>query len=202
MGNLENSYNSEYNDHQFIVESPVITLLKGMLGALVGAVPGFLLCIIVGKMGYIASICGAAVALGAIFGYHFMTVKGDVHDAAGVVICAVVCIFTVFIANKIVWIWEMSDVLEDMIPDINAIEMMIEEEPSLTRSQCEELISEEIMEEALYDTYGVRSSDFGECYSNFSLIIDKTGLKKSYTSSLWKSYLFAAMGIAYLFVKK
>ncbi len=103
-----NNYGSSYSS-----ESTVITLLKGLLGAIVGAIPGMLLWIIVGKLGFIFSAIGILIAAGSVFGFGFMTKKGNPPMVLGMAICAVVFLLAIFFAVRIEYAWEISSLLAD-----------------------------------------------------------------------------------------
>lgn len=46
-----------------------ISIVSGLIGALLGSIPGVILWVIIGQLGYIAGICGFLMVRGAIFGY-------------------------------------------------------------------------------------------------------------------------------------
>ncbi len=92
------AYNyGDYNNYgsSFSSESVVITLLKGLLGAVVGAIPGIL------------------IAAGSVFGFGFMTKKGNPPMVLGMAICAVVFLLAIFFAVRIEYAWELSSLLAE-----------------------------------------------------------------------------------------
>lgn len=54
---------------QLSAEKRTFPVLPGLVGALLGSIPGILLWIILGQVGFIAGICGWLMIRGAIFGY-------------------------------------------------------------------------------------------------------------------------------------
>ena len=54
---------------QISIEERHPSILPGLIGALIGSIPGVLLWVIIGQLGYIAGICGWLMVRGAIFGY-------------------------------------------------------------------------------------------------------------------------------------
>lgn len=83
-GNYNAQQNSSKTENTYklpsvaVGERSIMTdILKASLGAIVGALPGMLLWIIIGKIGYTASICGLLLAAGIVFGYTFMTKMVD-----------------------------------------------------------------------------------------------------------------------------
>ena len=93
-------------------ESVLAEILKGILGAVVGAIPGVLLWIIIGRVGFIAAICGAVLAGGTVAGYIFMSKDNFLPQHYGVIICLAVIIISVYISQKVVWCWELSDIFQ------------------------------------------------------------------------------------------
>lgn len=55
--------------NQLTAEKRAFPVLPGIVGALLGSIPGILLWIILGQVGFIAGICGWLMIRGAIFGY-------------------------------------------------------------------------------------------------------------------------------------
>lgn len=51
------------------VEKRDVSIVSGLIGALLGSIPGVILWVIIGQLGYIAGICGFLMVRGAIFGY-------------------------------------------------------------------------------------------------------------------------------------
>ena len=109
----------EMNDYQTIAEavpeeSTAVTLLKALLGAVVGSLPAVFLWIVLGKAGYVAAIAGFFMFLGSIIACDKFTSKSsNMNIWAGVVICAVVMIINVYLCERFVWSWEMSDALNE-----------------------------------------------------------------------------------------
>ncbi len=56
--------------HQMTEERTPLPVLNGIIGALLGSLPGVLLWIILGQFGYIAGIAGWLMIIGARFGYQ------------------------------------------------------------------------------------------------------------------------------------
>lgn len=54
---------------QISIEERHPSVVPGLIGALIGSIPGVLLWVIIGQLGYIAGICGWLMVRGAIFGY-------------------------------------------------------------------------------------------------------------------------------------
>ncbi|HNZ99002.1 hypothetical protein [Ruminococcus sp.] len=159
-------------------------VLKGILGAVIGAIPGMLLMILVARFGFIAALCGAAMAVCIFFGYKLMTKNSWLTAKTGLIICGLVMAVAVYFSVKISWTFAMVDA--------------IEEAKELTKA---------------FDSYGISDSyyktllggetvpTFGNCWDNFSDILSAVGAHGSYVASLLENYAFAAMGAIGTFIK-
>lgn len=94
-------------------ELVMVTLLKGILGAVIGAIPGMLLWIIVGKLGFIFSAIGILIAAGSVYGFGLMTKKGNLPIALGLAVCAVVFLLAIYFAVRIEYAWELASVFAE-----------------------------------------------------------------------------------------
>ncbi len=196
-GNYQSNNYEGYDDlRMFPDESPLITGIKGFCGAVVGAIPGMLLWIILGKLGYIAVVCGILLAFGSVFGYNFMTKKGNLPMGAGIAICLGVLIVAVFFAEKIVWCWELTDIFNEMIPqwraEINSL--AAEYGDTMSASEISSLFDELMLEE-----YGFTEADFSTCFYNFGDLLETLEVKSDFTFSLVKSYICGIAGAAVAF---
>ena len=95
-------------------ESTAVTLLKAFLGAVVGSLPAVFLWIVLGKAGYVAVIAGFFMFLGSLIACDKFTSKSrNMNIWAGGVICTAVMIINVYLCERFVWSWEMSDALNE-----------------------------------------------------------------------------------------
>ena len=87
----------------------------GIIGAIVGTIPGIALMIILGQIGYVASIAGFVMAAGALYGYKLLGKKTSVK---GVVISIVIMIAMIYLGERISWtislVRELSEYFEDV----------------------------------------------------------------------------------------
>ena len=81
-------------------------VLAGIIGALIGSIIGAVVIILIGRMGYIASIGGALMAYCSVTGYEKLAKKLSLK---GIFICIVIMFVTVFYANSIEWALEFCD---------------------------------------------------------------------------------------------
>ena len=84
-------------------------ILPGMLGALLGAVPGGMLWVLLLKWGFIAGLAGFLVGIGAAEGYRKL---GRSLDGKGVFLSLVVTAFVIALASRIGWTWVVYDELK------------------------------------------------------------------------------------------
>ncbi len=196
-GNYQSSDYSGYDDLKLYPdESPLTTGIKGFVGAVVGAVPGILLWIILGKLGYIAVVCGILLAFGSAYGYNLMTKKGSLSPNVGIIMCLGIVIVAVFLSEKIVWCWELTDAFNEQIPlwkaEIDSI--IAGYGDTMSASEVQTLFDELMLEE-----YGFTEADFSTCFYNFGDLLKKLDLKSDFTMSLVKSYIYGAAGMGAAF---
>lgn len=184
-------------------ESKAVTALKGLAGAVIGAVPGMALWIILGKLGFVFSAVGLLIAMGIIFGYGFLTKNGELPLVFTVVICAAVFVLTMIISQKIIWTWELSSNLKDYLPTFreDIISGIMSESSEITRKDVEAFLTDEMYKEFVNETFGVTEGTFGECFANFSTLLEKLDMKSDYIFSLIKSGLFGLVGGIAVFAK-
>ena len=80
----------------------------GVIGAILGSMIGCSLWLIIYKLGYIASIAGAAMGICAMKGYGLF---GKKLDRKGVIVSAIVMLIMVFLSNRLALSWEVYDAL-------------------------------------------------------------------------------------------
>lgn len=76
------------------------SLAKGILGAVLGSVPGIILWIIVGYFGYTAAIVGMVVAFGIVIGYDKF---GGPAGNAGLITCILVMVLAIYLGVHLTW---------------------------------------------------------------------------------------------------
>ncbi len=83
------------------------SLAKGILGAVLGSIPGIILWIIVAYFGYTAAIVGFVIAFGIIFGYSKL--GGPLTDG-GVAVCIIVMIIALYAGVHLSWAAMLYDI--------------------------------------------------------------------------------------------
>ena len=175
--------------------SPVLSLVFGVIGAMVGAIPGFLLLLFLGKIGYVAALSGAVLAGGAFFGYGLATSKNDAPDSAGLIICVIVCIIAVYLGVRICWCWDMVDTLNDYLPTFEAEARALADDSESGTELAK------LAKEMLFSQLGISDVSYSSISAHFSTILDKTECKGKFVKDLLLSYLFAFAGGIGIFTK-
>ena len=169
-------------------ESMFVPILKAILGAAVGAIPGVILIIFVAKMGFIASICGAVMAIGVFAGYTFMTKDNEIDTKIGVVICAAIMLIGIYIAVRTSWVMNISDAMREAM--------------SIGKSMLSDTeLSDSDINDLYRLIYGVDEPSFSECSSHFGDLLSRFGLKGKFILSFFENLGFAALGCFGTFAK-
>ena len=93
-------------------ESEIVTIIKGIIGAILGTIPSMILWIVLGKVGIVASLCGFFMILGELYACEFMTKKsGQMNKETALVICVIVMAAAIYLCERVIWSWELSDML-------------------------------------------------------------------------------------------
>lgn len=200
------SYNnsSGYDDFRpYAGESAVVTALKGILGAVIGAIPGMALWIILGKLGFVFSAVGILIGLGIVLGFSKMTKNGEIPVWLTFVIFIGVFVATMILAEKIVWTWELASSFKEYLPTFreDIISGVMAEDSSLTRADIETVLTDDMYNQLVKENFGITEGTFGECFSNFSVLLENLEMKGKYIASLVKSSLFGLIGGIALFAK-
>ncbi|MBQ5319509.1 MAG: hypothetical protein J6K17_10470 [Oscillospiraceae bacterium] len=168
-----------------------IALLKGILGAIVGAIPGFALWLIIAKLGYVSSLCGAVIAIGSAFGFSFMTKKSSISPFIAIITCIIVMAGAVYLAIRIDWAWEIAKVFEETVwPEFKELMSVY----GISNSETKELY-----EMSLNEELGFSELNFANCFSKLSMLIEYLDLKSEYTMELVKGGACALLGVVVLF---
>ncbi|MDE6671589.1 MAG: hypothetical protein K2J36_04060 [Ruminococcus sp.] len=183
--------------------SKVLTALKALFGAVIGALPGVAIWIIFGKLGFITLVSGMAIAMGVVFLCSFFVGDSDLSPLVLLIICGVVFITAILISEKIVWTMEMSDLLSEYLPTFREkmIDAIIAENPDISRTDADGMITDDLYNQLFTETFGIKEATFGECFSNFGTLLENLEMKGKYISSLVKSIVFGGFGGFVFFAK-
>lgn len=186
-------------------DSVVMEMLRGAIGAIVGALPGFFIWILLGKAGFIASAVGLLLAFGSVCGYTFMTKDHSLPAAYGIIVCVIVMLVSVYLAQRIIFCWELADIMKDgyniwkdaFMAEINAAG--IDSSDPEVSSLISEYTSQSAYEQALRETLGFSDFSFSGCFSHFTKILEYADSKSDFYWALGKSYIFSFVGGAAIF---
>lgn len=182
-------------------ESKVITILKGLIGAIVGAIPGVLVWILLGKLGFVLSAVGLLIGFGIIMGFAFFTKNADLPVWVMLVIFVGVFALAMILSEKIVWTWELADAFKEYLPTYREDIITGVMAEGMTRAEVEEVLTDELFTELVEESFGIKEGTFGECFSNFGVLLENLEMKGKYMASLAQSSLFGLVGGIAVFAK-
>mgnify|MGYP001176946402 FL=1 len=87
-------------------------ILLGVIGAILGSIPGLVVWLLLSKLGVIAAISGVVLIAGTLFGYNFFAKK---ISTFGFVFCTAVVLFMVYFATKLSWCIEIHSECKDIL---------------------------------------------------------------------------------------
>lgn len=90
-------------------EIPKSNFIAGTAGAVLGAIPGVILWVLIGRLGYISGLAGVVIAVCVMWGYLKL---GHSLDKKGVACTVIIMIFSIYFSNRLTWTWEVYDVLK------------------------------------------------------------------------------------------
>lgn len=173
----------------FEEDNRVLEIGKGIIGALIGAIPGIILWILIGRFGFIATISGAILAGGTILGYRF-TQKNDVLSTrTGIIICVCVIIFGIHIAQKIIWCMDFSLMFDNYVAQTKETLYGLGEMYGMENDEIDRMFKETMLEE-----FGFTEGTFSNFYSNFYKVLKALDGVGKYIGSLILSVCFAGAG--------
>ncbi len=168
------------------------SVLKGVIGAIIGAIPGFFLIAGLARLGFIASLCGAVLAGGVFFGYYIATKNDKAASKVMFISCISVMVITVFLAVRMSWTYKLRDTLIAAKSYANS---------EIANNDMYEGVTESTVDDALYYMFGFSDPTYSNCSAHFSRILDHYDIKGKFAISVLENYLFCAMGGLWLFSK-
>lgn len=98
-------------------------VLLGLIGAVIGTVPGIIVWVIIGQLGFVASISGALIALGAFYGYELL---GKGTSIIGVILSGITILAAVFAAICLNYIVDIMKYYQTSLTDsIELLKIMV-----------------------------------------------------------------------------
>lgn len=79
-------------------------IIAGIVGALLGSLGGVLCIVVLGQLGYVASISGVVMAIGVLKGYEKL---GGKLTKKGVIISVIIMLIMVYVGNQLDWAIEL-----------------------------------------------------------------------------------------------
>ena len=95
-------------------DSTVVILLKAVLGAVVGAIPGMILWAALSKIGIVAALAGFFMFMGQLIACDRFTQKSkQMNIPVALIICAVIFLGDIYLCERFVWAWEISSAMKE-----------------------------------------------------------------------------------------
>lgn len=91
-----------------IVENPKGNLLLGILGALLGSIPGVIVWVVIYQLNFIAGISGFLMVYGAFYGYKKL---GKRNDMIGIVISCIFAVIMIVVSEAFCVVFEGMETL-------------------------------------------------------------------------------------------
>ncbi|MBQ9912585.1 MAG: hypothetical protein IJM49_06110 [Firmicutes bacterium] len=97
-------------DNKEVQKTRKSDLVKGAVGALIGAFAGAVVYLLLYRIGFFAAISGMVMSVLALMLYEKF---GGCLDIKGVICCIVILVLMVYFANRLSWAWDAYDALRD-----------------------------------------------------------------------------------------
>lgn len=160
------------------------SLVRGIVGAALGAFTGALLWALVGMLGYIAAIVGFAIAWLVTFGYDH---AGGTQGLPRVAVVFLAMVASVVLGNAFQVEWQLRDAWRQHRAKLDeTVEMLFREAPDLAA------LEGEAREEALE---GMRAGVEGITYGEFrSEVLHDPDVRRDLLKNLGMGLVFAFLG--------
>lgn len=160
------------------------SLVRGIVGAALGALAGALLWALVGLLGYISALVGFAIAWLVTFGYDH---AGGVQGLPRVVVVFLAMVASVVLGNAFQVEWQLRDAWRQHRAKLDeTVEMLFREAPDLAA------LEGEAREEALE---GMRAGVEGVTYGEFrSEVLRDPDVRRDLLKNLGMGLIFAFLG--------
>ncbi len=99
--------------------SSAFIIAKAVVGALIGTIPAAILWIALGRIGYVASLCGFFMIFGEMYMCRLLTKNDrDMNMETAVVICIIVTLAAVYLCERAVWSYDLCYALLPECPSV------------------------------------------------------------------------------------
>ena len=82
-----------------------------LAGAFLGSIPGILVWLGIGMLGYTWAMVGAVIVIGVFFLYDKF--GGEVDNQYGIIGCILICLLAVYLGEHLAWAGQFSKTLSD-----------------------------------------------------------------------------------------
>lgn len=173
-------------------DSEFVTLLKGILGALIGALPGMLLIALLSRYGLFASVCGTVMAAGTIYGYNRVTRDSFLDKKYGIIVYIAVMLLGIYLSVRFSWAWRCSVEFPKLYEQSYDIWLNTFTSYGYTKEQAEKYFN---------FFFSEPDKSFFTYFFNFGDYLQYPGFRVRFGLSLFGNYIFAASGSAVIFKK-
>ena len=181
--------------------SGLMDILRDVLAAIVGTLPGFVLWLIFGKLtlglsavnlllNIIMFVCPLVMAAGSLFCYHYVNRDRFIDTKRCALICLAVLAFMIYMANRTVTCLQIVDICNNLKDYMTQITGFI----GLSKEDIDSVWDDDMAKEITKEMTGFTKINFGRCFLNFSDILEKMDMNGDFAWSMLKSYLWGFTG--------
>jgi len=181
--------------------SGLMDILRDVLAAIVGTLPGFVLWLIFGKLtlglsavnlllNIIMFVCPLVMAAGSLFCYHYVNRDRFIDTKRCALICLAVLAFMIYMANRTVTSLQIVDICNNLKDYMTQITGFI----GLSKEDIDAVWDDDMAKEITKEMTGFTKINFGRCFLNFSDILEKMNMNGDFAWSMLKSYLWGFTG--------
>ncbi len=181
--------------------SGLMDILRDVLAAIVGTLPGFVLWLIFGKLtlglsavnlllNIIMFVCPLVMAAGSLFCYHYVNRDRFIDTKRCALICLAVLAFMIYMANRTVTCLQIVDICNNLKDYMTQITGFL----GLSKEDIDSVWDDDMAKEITKEMTGFTKINFGRCFLNFSDILEKMDMNGDFAWSMLKSYLWGFTG--------
>ncbi|MGB4092419.1 MAG: hypothetical protein WBK46_10855 [Ruminococcus flavefaciens] len=181
--------------------SGLMDILRDVLAAIVGTLPGFVLWLIFGKLtlglsavnlllNIIMFVCPLVMAAGSLFCYHYVNRDRFIDTKRCALICLAVLAFMIYMANRTVTCLQIVDICNNLKDYMTQITGFL----GLSKEDIDSVWDDDMAKEITKEMTGFTKINFGRCFLNFSDILEKMNMNGDFAWSMLKSYLWGFTG--------
>ena len=139
--------------------SSVFIVAKAVAGALIGSIPASILWICLGRVGYIASVCGFFMIFGEMYLCSLFTKnEKDMNIETAIVVCIAVTIAMVYLCERAVWSYDLYYALAPECPSVGFC--FVHFEKLITGTEISEDFDSALFRSYIFAAIGAATSSF------------------------------------------